>query len=334
MKEQLHRKYFCRIHKTNILKDGTIYEYDFKKIYLQLMRKGYQIISIIHEKGEKTEHYHFIIQHNHQISTHTLLKIMPYGKIEKQKGSNLEAYNYLLHIDPKSVKNGKKEYSPEEIQHNLEDIEFWKSITQGKRTDLEEIITAVEEGKTHYEIFKELPHALKYSGLIERVQRALNEEKAKQERQPLTVKYFYGDTATGKSFTALNSHDKKDIFKITNYQNPFDNYKGQNVLILEEYHSNFTITQLLDILDHYPQELNARYYNNYACWNIVYIISNKEPQEQYPNIDPRTKKAFYRRITTIQHFTPKTIYNVKYNLTDNIFETINEQINPLSLITN
>lgn len=52
-------------------------------------------------------------------------------------------------------------------------------------------------------------------------------------------------------------------------------------------------------MDGYPINLPARYSQRVACYETVYIISNIDLTEQYPNIqaiEPETWRAFLRRI--------------------------------------
>ena len=329
MQDIRSRKFFCRIHKTNILENKKKYIYNATKVYKQLCDKYENVVFCIHEKDTHNEHYHFVIQDDNAIRKSTLLKIMPYGSIEKQLGSNKQVYEYMLHIDLKSRKNGKIEYTHDIITHNIEDFDTWLKLEneKGSRNDLVELTQMIEAGASDYEIIQANKEAFaRYNNYIENTRKAINENKGSQERETLQVFYYYGDTGTGKTYTARHNHDRRDIFVVSDYKNPWDNYKGQPIIILEEYRSNFYPTDLLQYLDIYPLELRARYKNNYACWTTVYIISNIPPQDQYPNIDDHTKKAFYRRINEIKHFSMKTIttYNFDFNcLPTNILTTTN-----------
>lgn len=306
------KRYFVRITKNNITESGEKVVMDIEKVFNNLCDKGYNVVYATHEPQEPTEHYHLIIQSETQIRFTTLKKMIPYGFIEQQKGTNQQAHDYLLHIDPKSRKNGKKEYNADIIRHNIQDFDEWLAITPGKRVDIDNLKTQIEAGALDYQLANEDPQTFaRYSNFITRYRRALNEDKGKQERESLKVYYFYGDTGTGKSYTARQHSTHKDTFVVTDYKNPWDNYNGQKTLILEEYRNNFTMTQLLTYLDHYPVELPARYQNNYACWTTVFIISNIPPIEQYPNVDQATKKAFYRRLTEIKRFQDHEITSYK-----------------------
>ena len=237
----------------------------------------------------------------------------------------------MLHIDAKSVKEHKKQYTHDILRHNIENFDEWLDITQGKRSDLDDLIDMVELGASDYQIIKTNKEAFqKYYNFIQTTRRAINESKGQQERESLQVFYYYGDTGTGKSYTARHNHDKNDVFVVSDYKNPWDNYKGQPILILEEYRSNFFATLLLQILDKYPLELPARYSNNFACWHTVYIISNIPPQDQYPNIDDHTKKAFYRRINEIKYFSIDKILTYRIDPLTLSRKIISERENPIN----
>lgn len=82
-------------------------------------------------------------------------------------------------------------------------------------------------------------------------------------------------------------------------KHPFDRYAQEPVLCLDEFRSSLLIGDMLDYLDGYPINLPARYAPRVACYETVYLISNIDLKEQYPNIqaiEPETWKAFLRRI--------------------------------------
>lgn len=100
---------------------------------------------------------------------------------------------------------------------------------------------------------------------------------------------------------------------MTDYTHPFDSYAGEDVLLLDEYSSNFKIRDLLNYLDGYPLKLPARYSNRVACYTKVYIISNLCLTKQYPdeqNRSPETFAALLRRIQNVIHYTAPEEYEV------------------------
>ena len=76
-------------------------------------------------------------------------------------------------------------------------------------------------------------------------------------------------------------------------------------MVFEEYHSQISLPEMLNILDIYPLQLPARYNDHIACYSNVYIVSNLPLDAQYADYqayDKETWKAFIRRITSIKEF--------------------------------
>lgn len=97
----------------------------------------------------------------------------------------------------------------------------------------------------------------------------------------------------------MEAHGYSSVYRVTDYNHPFDRYAQEPVLCLDEFRSSLLIGDMLDYLDGYPLALPARYANRQACYEKVYIISNIDLREQYPNVqtnEPATWKAFLRRI--------------------------------------
>ena len=64
------------------------------------------------------------------------------------------------------------------------------------------------------------------------------------------------------------------LCRITNYPAngnvQFDAYKGQSVLVFEEFHSEISISAMLNYLDIYPLMLPARHHDRIACYLTLY----------------------------------------------------------------
>lgn len=103
----------------------------------------------------------------------------------------------------------------------------------------------------------------------------------------------------------MELHGYEAVFRVTDYAHPFDTYAGQDIMVFDEYRSQFKIHEILNYLDGYPLELPCRYANKIACFNAVYIISNVDLHEQYPFVQlhqPNTWAAFLRRIHGVTKF--------------------------------
>ena len=133
---------------------------------------------------------------------------------------------------------------------------------------------------------------------IERARQVVNEERYKHEFRQLDVTYIYGTTGAGKTRSVMERYGYESVFRVTDYLHPFDNYKGQDVIIFEEFRSSVRIGDMLNFLDGYPLELPCRYSNKVACYTKVYVITNIPLTEQYTQLQreqPETWCALLRR---------------------------------------
>ena len=102
----------------------------------------------------------------------------------------------------------------------------------------------------------------------------------------------------------------ENVYRVTDWSHPFDNYKSQDVIIFEEFFSSCRIQDMLNYLDGYPLDLPCRYSNKTACYTKVFINSNIALEYQYTDIQHRyrdTWLAFLRRITCVKEFNEKGI---------------------------
>jgi len=170
-----------------------------------------------------------------------------------------------------------------------------------QRTDLEMIHDMVEEGSSLTEIRKAFPSQyLRMKRHIMELKEELTYDKFRRINRDVKTVYLWGGTGTGKSHMVYESYDPEDIYVVDTYgTGAFDNYRGEKVLVLDEFRSSFQLTFMLKLLDKYPLKLPARYSDKVACFERVYIISNISLGEQYPILqehEPESYKALLRRI--------------------------------------
>lgn len=140
---------------------------------------------------------------------------------------------------------------------------------------------------------------------IERVRQVLVQERYKNEWRNLEVTYIFGDTGSGKTRGVMDKYGYSNLFRVTDSLHPFDGYKGQDVVVFEEFRSSFRISDMLNYLDGYPLELPCRYANKYACYTKVYLISNIPLSQQYSQLQMENYEsylAFLRRISSVFHY--------------------------------
>ena len=145
MAELRSRKMLLTIFLNDIVKEG----YDF----FNVLPYDVVIVSPLHH--EPTNHYHLIIHHKNAISFNTLKRIFPFCHIEKQFGSNLQAYNYLFHLG----EDTKEQLREEDIKSNV-DIKEWLggTLLDEKESVGIEILNAIENSKTLWQVIKSFPN--------------------------------------------------------------------------------------------------------------------------------------------------------------------------------
>lgn len=100
----------------------------------------------------------------------------------------------------------------------------------------------------------------------------------------------------------MERYGYENVYRVTNYQHPFDSYAGQDVILFDEFRSSLPISDMLKYLDGYPVMLPCRYADKAACFREVYLVSNIPMEAQYPNVqvdEPETWQAFRRRFQEI-----------------------------------
>lgn len=113
--------------------------------------------------------------------------------------------------------------------------------------------------------------------------------------------YNYTD-GSGKTRSVMDKYGYQNCYRVTDYRHSFDTYNGQDVIIFEEYRSQFKIADVLNYLDGYPLLLPCRYFNRQACYTKVFIISNLPLEKQYTNVTQESRSAFFRRIHQVREY--------------------------------
>ena len=241
----------------------------------------------------------------------------PQAHIEKAYGTSAQNREYVF-------KEGKWEQDKRKETNLAETHEEWGDLPeerQGARNDCAELYEMVTEGKSNYEIIEGNPNFIKQVERIDKVRQIVQEEQFKEIFRNLEVEYIFGDTGSGKTRCVMEKYGYSNVYRVTNYKNPFDQYQGQDVIAFEEFQSSIPINQMLVYLDGYPLMLPCRYSDKVACYTKAFILSNIDLKEQYQDIqryNPETWKAFLRRIQKVRVFqNGKTD---EYRLYDYLYE--------------
>ncbi len=215
-------------------------------------------------------------------------------------------------------------------------IEYGKLTSQGQRTDIEEFTQAIIDGYSDIELLIEFPaQTQRYLNNIDRIrQMVLNEHYSNNLRYNLKAIFISGNPGVGKTRYIYERHNMKDIYRVCNYENPFDNYKSQKILVLDEYNNQLPIQLLLNLLDIYPLLLPARYTDKWACYEQIYVISNYDFDYLFKVYDETIYQAVKRRFHLITDRMDEFNVDEIYKILDDFNNKNNEDnINIEELLT-
>ena len=275
------------------------------------------------EKGNKEEtyHTHIYICCSNIVRFSTMRNRFDGAHFEMCKGTSSENRDYVFKTG-KWLNTSKEETRIEGTQEEWGECPLER---QGARNDLQDLYDMIKQGMSDYEIMEEMPEIIFNLDKLEKCRQTVIQEKSKNQWRDLEVNYIWGDTGAGKTRSVMEKYGYANVFRVTDYLHPFDNYRGQDVVIFEEFRTSVRIADMLNYLDGYPLELPCRYNNKYACYTKVYIISNVGLGQQYPNIqmdEYETFKAFLRRIHNVYQFTAGTIHKSKIEVNADGFRPV------------
>jgi hypothetical protein len=257
------------------------------------------------EKGleEETPHTHLYIHFNKPVRFSTIKNAFPSAHIEQARGTALQNRDYI-------AKQGKWENDDKHGTKIEGTYEEWGEMPverQGARNDLVEMVEGIENGKTNCQLVRENPNNLRYMQHMNQYRQDMLHETYRDVFRTMYVEYVYGETEVGKTRHIFQMYNYCEVYRVTDYEHPFDNYQGEPIMVFDEYRSQLRISDMLNYLDGYPLKLKSRYVNKQACYTKVYIISNESLDTQYPSIQkeqPKTWAAFLRRIHKYCEYLP------------------------------
>lgn len=251
---------------------------------------------------EHTYHTHLYIYRSGQIRFSALKRLFPTANLKMAKGSSQECRDYIR----KEGKYKDSEKACTNLKDTFQEYGELPNEKQGSRTDLNTLYDMIKDGLSDYEILEENPNYMKRLSTIGQVRETLKYEEFRNKlRSEMHVEYWSGSSGTGKTSGIYAMYGFDNVYRVTDYKNPWDSYKGQDVVVFEEFRSDVEITKLLIWLDIYPLELPCRYNNKTACYTKVFFTSNVPLYCQYKYIqsdEPETFKALKRRIHKVKLF--------------------------------
>lgn len=266
--------------------------------------KAYSYIGQLEEGSEDGyRHWQLLIDGGKSpIRFSTLKNKLPTAHLEPRRGPMQQAVEYVTKETTRVTGEPRLEHGT--IRHSDE---------KGRRKDVELVREAIlEEGLSADEVFLQVPESNRMTAMVEKLVAARDRSRHTKPRQ-LEVIWLYGPPGTGKTSLAVEMGGT-NYYRVTDYQNPFDSYCGQETLILDEFDGEMRLSTLLNVLDIWPTVLPARYSDRVAAYNQVVLISNEAPWSFYSWASVSRRQALARRINTIMRVDTDGAHDVSDHL--------------------
>lgn len=270
---------------------------EYKQEYLEQEMSSYNFIGQLEKAESGYEHWQIYIDNRGKgnIRFSTLKRKFAKGHFEKAMGSPAECLMYVSKAETSlgiTVKNG---------EISTDERPVGNAAVMARAHEL-----IVEEGKTSDEVYEELAAGFGNARAINEIEQFAHRKRAKEigksggmERK---VSFIAGPPGAGKTSLVYREH-AEDLYSVSTYRHPFDNYRSEKVLLLDEFAGQIEFELLLKLLDRFPVMLPARYNDKFALYEQIYVLSNLRLDEIYRDVQrhfPLQWNALMRRIDTYQ----------------------------------
>ncbi len=163
---------------------------------------------------------------------------------------------------------------------------------------------AIENGSSVSDVVRRYPGALVQQRNLELFQRNMYAERVPLWRD-LDVCVLYGDPGVGKSRLAHKMFGVDGVY-IAEPSTPewWPSYGNEDVVVLDDYVSQWPLTRLLRLIDGYRVRLPTKGGFASAGYTKVVFTTNVHPDHWYVGIGEVHRAALNRRITRLMHMHP------------------------------
>ena len=181
--------------------------------------------------------------------------------------------------------------------------EWGELPTQGKRTDLGEIVDQITAGNSMRQIAEENPsNFIRYHRGIQALH-SIMRTSPRDANVPTTVYWWFGPTGVGKSRLAFGMWPQAYVKMTSTHW--WDGYEGQAVVLMDDYRTTMsTFSELLRILDRYPMRVQAKGTSFDLSAKTFVITTPHRPEVTWGDRTPEALDQLLRRITEIREFLP------------------------------
>lgn len=156
--------------------------------------------------------------------------------------------------------------------------------SQGARHDLNKLRDRIFNGEINCEEIRAEDPIMyhQYGRTLDKLEDDFNRKKYRTEMT--TCEWIYGKTGVGKSHYAFKDYNPKTHYIFTDDNDWWDNYKGQDIVIINEFRGEIKFKKLLELIDKWPLcvRRRAREPTPFISKHII-ITSCGAPDEIYHN---------------------------------------------------
>lgn len=183
-------------------------------------------------------------------------------------------------------------------------IEHGIKPKQGARGDLDETKQEILDGKlTADDILEENPMMYhQYGRTIEKLEILALRKKWRKWMTKGT--WITGKSKTGKSEDAFKDYDPSTHYLKNLNEEWWDGYKGQPIVVINEFRGQIRFSELLDLVDKWPKMVKWRGRESVPFLaREVIVTSIHTPYECYSNVNDEPWEQFERRFTIVEKNT-------------------------------
>jgi len=224
-----------------------------------------------------------------------------------QRASYLKKICEKCHWKPCGSVEGTRDYvtKPESRVAGPWQYGEFPSIGQGRRSDLAALQADLDEGASIREVSE--AHFGPYLRYARGIQSYLLLRQTPRD-WVMEVRVLWGATGTGKTRAVYDRArgESLSVYPLAQNYNGgvvwWDSYESQDIVLIDDFYGWLPISYLLKLLDRYPFLIRNREGHMQFTSKIIYITSNTNPNEWYPNAPEEVRAALRRRFTSVVHY--------------------------------
>jgi len=220
-----------------------------------------------------------------------------FGQVQSWWNTRYAGANQACKIWVRNMKGSPKQ-SQKYCSKEGKVIIHYNKLKQGDRQDLTDLWEDIQQGKRWKGLVEDDEHrstAARYHKFVDKAI-GIAEESGADANRSVRVMVIYGEAGLGKTGGPKKCY-KDDIYQPIVGANTvwFDGYKGQSVLLIDDFYGGIKYSYLMKLLDRGKLMLEVKGSTTYAKWNKVIITSNVHPSEWYKTV--KDQQGLRRRCT-------------------------------------